>query len=107
MKKLTFKEYLETKERLRESIKITPRQSMVYVVEKYSTLVVGESKESKELIKVKPKQEIIIEWLYLDINKPTLVNVTFNGTPGTNTYKMYWSTRKIQSWLNKNTNPKI
>ena len=47
LKKLTFKEYLETKDRLRESIQITPQQTTTYLVNTYCKMVVGEAKENK------------------------------------------------------------
>ena len=104
--KLTFKEYLESKERLREAIEKTPKQVKEYTVSKYCKLVVGESKEEKEQINLKPKQKIIVEWLYNDIDNPTVTKITFNGVCpdiDSNEYNSYWNPKKLQKWLMKNT----
>jgi len=104
--KLTFKQYLESKERLRIAIEETPKQSITYRVSKYCKLMVGETKEEKEFIKLKPNQTIIIEWFYDEIDNPTILNVQFNGVSEAidNTpYGMYWRSTKIRNWLATNT----
>lgn len=103
---LTFKEYLESKEKLREAIKITPQQIVQYTVNKYCKLQVGESKDEKQQINLKPNQSIIIEWLYNDIDNPTPLNITFEGVcPNIDTleYSSYWQPHKLQKWLLTNT----
>ena len=42
MEKLTFKQYLESKSKLREAIKQTPVHKAEYVMRKYCKLPVGE-----------------------------------------------------------------
>jgi len=106
---LTFKEYLESKDKLREAIKETPQQATEYSVSKYCRLVVGESKEEKEQINLKPNQTIVVEWLYNDIDNPTPVKITFEGVcPNIDTtdYNTYWQPEKLQKWLTKNTHQK-
>ena len=106
---LTFKEYLESKERLREAIKVTPQQTTEYAVSKYCKLVVGESKNEKEQINLKPNQTIMVEWLYNDIDNPTPIKIVFEGicpNVDSNEYKTYWQSQKLQSWLKKNTREK-
>jgi len=103
---LTFKEYLESKEKLREAIKVTPKQTVEYTVYKYCKLVVGESKDEKEQVNLKPNQKIIVEWLYNDIDNPTPLNITFEGVcPDIDSleYNSYWQPQKLQKWLLKNT----
>ena len=103
---LTFKEYLESKERLREAIAITPQQIVHYTVNKYCKLIVGESKDDKEQINLKPNQAIIVEWLYNDIDNPTPLKITFEGVcPNIDSlnYKTYWQPQKFQKWLRKNS----
>ena len=104
--KLTFKEYLESKEKLREAIKVTPQQTVHYTVSKYCKLIVGESKEEKEQINLKPNQSIVVEWLYNDIDNPTALKITFEGVcPNIDSheYTSYWQPQKLQKWLLKNT----
>lgn len=106
MSKLTFKEYLDSKEQLREAIRITPKQTVHYTVNKYCKLIVGESKNDKSQINLKPKQIIIVEWLYTDINNPTACTIKFEGvcsTIDTIEYGSYWQSQKLQKWLLRNT----
>ncbi len=102
---LTFKEYLESKEKLREAIAITPKQTVQYSVGKYCKLIVGESRDLKEQINLKPNQTIIVEWLYNDIDNPTPLSITFEGVcpiTDANEYNSYWQPQKLQKWLLKN-----
>ncbi len=107
--KLTFKKYLESKERLREAVNATPHQTTEYTVSKYCKLVVGESKEDKEQINLKPSQTIIVEWLYTDIDNPTPLKITFDGVCeniDSEEYNTYWQPYKLQKWLHKNAREK-
>jgi len=103
---LTFKEYLKSKENLREAIKETPQQTTKYTVNKYCKLVVGESKDEKEYINLKPNQTIIVDWLYTDIDNPTPLKIMFEGIctdVDSSEYKVYWQPYKLQKWLLRNT----
>lgn len=107
--KLTFKEYLDSKEKLRAAIKETPHQVTEYMVNKYCKLIVGESKDEKEQINLKPNQMITVEWLYNDIDNPTALKIMFEGVCSdidTEEYKSYWQPYKLQKWLSKNTSTK-
>lgn len=102
----TFKDYLASKEKLVEAIKLTPKQTVKYDVNKYCKLVVGESKDEKEQINLKPNQTIVVDWLYEDIDNPTPLKITFeNVCPTINSkeYTNYWQARKLQKWLLRNT----
>ncbi len=106
MAKLSFKEYLDSKEKLREAVLKTPQRTASYNVRKYCKLIVGESKDSKEQVALKPKQKIIIEWLYTDVDNPTIVNMTFEGVKeieAEEEYQTYWNGTKLLKWLNRNT----
>jgi len=106
MEKLTFKEYLASKEKLREAIANTPVHKARYTLRKYCKFPVGESKEEKEFVSLKPKHEIIVEWLYQDPNNPTAVSMTFENVDGVDADKEYvafWSDQRLQKWLLKNT----
>lgn len=106
---LTFKEYLKSKEKLRAAIKETPQQITEYAVSKYCKLIVGESKDEKEQINLKPNQTIIVEWLYNDIDNPTPIKITFEGVCSnidSSEYNSYWQPHKLQKWLRKNTTEK-
>lgn len=103
---LTFKEYLKSKETLREAINDTPKQKKEYLISKYCKLVVGESKEEKEQINLKPSNKIIVEWLYADIDEPTPLNIMFEGVCSevdSEKHATYWQSYKLQRWLLRNT----
>lgn len=106
MAKLSFKEYLDSKEKLREAVAKVPQRTASYNVRKYCKLIVGESKDAKDQIALKPKQSIIVEWLYTDLDDPTIVSMTFEGVKEVDTaeeFITYWSGAKLLKWLNRNT----
>ncbi len=103
---LTFKEYLQSKQKLREAVQEIPQQKKEYIVTKYCKLVVGESKDEKEQVNLKPNHKIIVEWLYEEIDEPTAVNITFEGVcpeVDTENHSTYWQSYKLQRWLLRNT----
>jgi len=109
MEKLTFKEYLESKEKLREALRNTPQRNAQYIVRKYCKLVIGETKEEKEYINLKPNQTILIEWLYNDADNPTVLGIKFDGVRNVDSdddYRTYWDGMKLQKWLLRNTREK-
>jgi len=106
MKKLTFKQYIESKEQLREQLLKTPIHSVTYSVKRYCKLVVGESKETKQHVTLKPKQTIIVEWLYEDIDNPKPLKIQFENVDSVDSDKVHaalWSGTKLLGWLGKNT----
>ncbi len=104
--KLTFKEYFESKRQLRDAIETTPRQTFTYTVRKYCKLALGDAKQEKTQIVLKPGHIIIVEWLYLTLEAPTVQTVRFDGV-GTDidniTYTNTWPVGKLQKWLDVNT----
>lgn len=106
MKKLSFKEYLESKQQLLQAISESPIQTLSYDVVKYCKLVVGE-KDDKQHIALKPKNQIVVEWKYLDVNStPEPISIRFENTKDVNEsedYNTYWSGEKLKKWLSKNT----
>ena len=105
-KKLTFKEYLESKQKLREAIEKTPRRQAEYNVYKYCKLVIGESKDEKEYVNLKPNQTITVEWLYEDVDDPTVISIKFDGVKDKDAgdeYETFWSGERLLKWLGRNT----
>ena len=103
--KLTFKDYLDSKEKLREAVLKTPQRTAMYNIRKYCKLIVGESKETKQEISLKPKHKICVEWLYTNVDNPTVVSVMFEGVkeiPVEDQYETYWDGQKLSKWLNRN-----
>ena len=106
---LTFREYLRSKEQLREAVNETPHQKKEYLVTKYCKLVVGESKDNKEQVNLKPNNKVIVEWLYEDMDEPTPVNIRFAGVceeVDNENHATYWQSYKLQRWLLRNTEQK-
>src|SRR5271170_5200582 len=96
--KLTFKEYLESKDKLREAVLKTPQRTATYTVRKYCKLIIGESKEEKKQMVLKPKHKICVEWLYTDVDNPTIVSMKFDGVkevPPEEQFETYWNGAKL------------
>jgi len=96
---LTFKEYLASKVKLREAVKTTPKQKIQYKVKKYCKLPIGESKDTKEVVSLKPKQTLIIEWSYDNFDSPTPLKIMLDGIP----IIPIWNQTKFEDWLYRNT----
>lgn len=104
--KLTFKQYLASKEALREAVKQTPRQSKTYQVNRYCNFVVGESKLERQTINLRPTSCITVEWLYEDIDHPIATKINFDGVKNIDPIDDMvpgWSSAKILKWLTRNT----
>jgi hypothetical protein len=106
--KLTFKEYLDSKNRLLEAIQKSPVQRSVYDISRYCKLAVYGEDDSKITLLLKPKQQVVVEWKYEDVNDPTPVHIRFedekNPTLNETDYFTNWKGSKLKSWLSKNTN---
>ena len=77
--KISFKEYLESKEALRSAVQEVPKTQIEYEVKKYCTFPIGESND-RQAIKLKPSNRLFISWLCEDRENPTAVKVEFEGT---------------------------
>lgn len=102
MEKQTFKQYLDSREQLLRAIQNTPITNEVYEVKKYCTLNVGETEDNAVLLKLKPKQQVIVEWLYADVNNPTPQSVRVVGAKEideSNKHDVFWTGTKLSKWL--------
>lgn len=99
---MTFRDYLDSKERLRQAIQETPIASTKYTVKKYCKIRVGESRDERQEVALKPKQSIIVEWRYDDINTPEPVSVILESINPDEEMSVYWTGEKLKSWLSKN-----
>lgn len=108
MKKLSFKEYVASKQKLRETATSAYCKAS-YSTTKYCRLIIGE-KTSKSILSLKPKQKITIEWFTPNkLKTPEPISIMFEGMENTDidTFTTYWSGDKLLSWLKKNTIQKI
>lgn len=104
MIKLTFKQYLESKEQLRKAIENTPTAIVEYEIKKYCSIALGESEDDKQLVGLKPKHKIIVEWRYDNIENPSPTSVKVVGSSevdSTEKHSTYWSGIKLKKWLTR------
>ena len=101
MRKLTFKQYMESKARLREAIAETPVAASTYVVKKYCKIRVGETRDMRREVALKPRQRVIVEWRYDDIKDPQPESIVFDDQ-SPEEHGVYWTGAKLTDWLSKN-----
>lgn len=102
MERLTFKQYLDSKDQLLRAIENTPVAVYEYEVKKYCSLTIGETEEEKRLIGLKPKNRIIVEWRYDSIANPTPEAIRLLGTKEIDEDEKlmtFWSGSKLTKWL--------
>ncbi len=98
MKKLSFKEYYESKELLRSAILEFPKTTNEYVVKKYCKLPILLEGE-KEFIALKPRDIIKIQWEFIQPNSPTAKTIIIESDLITHTYIPFWADDKLQKWV--------
>jgi len=106
MKKLTFKEYIQSKTKLYEAIEKTPQRVALYTLRKYCKLPVNESEENKKHISLKPKQKLSVSWLYEDIDNPKPICINFpdvDNVDPTTKFSSQWKGERLLNWLIRNT----
>jgi len=103
--KLTFKQYLDSKEQLRKAIANTPISIVEYEVRKYCSFPVGEE-DDKQLMGLKPKHRIVVEWCYDDIDNPTPNSIQLSGLTNideSEKFTTFWTGAKLKKWLERHT----
>lgn len=101
---LTFREYLDSKKQLRKAIEQTPVAVKEYEIRKYCSIALGETKEDAMNVALKPKQTIIVEWRYDNINDPTIISIKFKGVQALDEqYQTFWTSSKMKKWLGRHT----
>lgn len=107
MQRMTFKEYYESKDRLRLAGEECPRISMQYEVTKYCKMPVMESPEDEQKLHVslKPRDLIEVLWEYIDPNYPTPKSITLVSEDDKKVFPC-WNNKKVLKWVNTNTTTK-
>lgn len=103
---LSFKQYLESKLQLRAAIDQTPVSVKQYEVRKYCSIALGETKEESKVFGLKPKQKIVVEWRYDNIEDPTIVHIKFAGVQTLiegEEHDTFWTSSKFKKWLARHT----
>ena len=104
MEKLTFKQYLESKDQLKRAISNTPVSIIEYEACKYCTLPIGETEDEKVMVGIRPKNKIIVEWRYDNMESPAPTNISFEGVKDLDCvekYTTFWTGTKLQKWLSR------
>lgn len=98
---LSFKDYLDAKERLKLAGESCPRTKKLYEVRKYCKLPLLESihEDEKHYITLKPKDKIEILWEYESIENPSPKQITLTFDEDQIMY-FAWSEAKIKKWIN-------
>ena len=108
--KITFKEYLDSKEKLLKAVTESPIRVATYTVKKYCKIPLGESKEEKEYVALKPKHCIVVEWKYSNPERPEPLSVRFKNIKNIledDEFSTYWSSEKLQQWLKRNAKEEL
>jgi hypothetical protein len=107
IKKLTFSEYLKSKETLRGIVARDPKIVKEYVVNAYNKLGVKLNDQTVQIL-VKPNQKLIVEWLYdLSDEEPSITSIRIVGHKTYNedvTFTSSWSGNRLKKWIMKHTN---
>lgn len=97
---LSFKDYLDSKERLKLAGDNIPIVKQLYEVRKYCKLPLLENKDNDEktYFSLKPKDYIEIIWEYANVESPTPLHVLL---PSEDDKIMYfsWSDAKVRKWV--------
>ena len=104
--KLTFKQYLESKEQLRKAVDNIPIATSVYEVIHYCSLPLGEYEEEKTVVSLKPKQKIVVEWKYDSIENPTPLSIKIQGVQNIDEdeqFQTFWENKKLHKWIRRHT----
>lgn len=110
MERLSFKQYLASKEQLLKAVEHTPVTVVEYEVVKYCSLVVGETEEDKQLIGLKPKNHVLVEWKYTNPLDPTPEKLWVRGSKNVDDDQdlvTFWSGAKLSKWLQRHATKDI
>lgn len=103
--RLSFKEYIESKNKLKIAGDDYPRYKLDYEVNKYCKLPILEDYESdqKTYISLKPKDRISILWEKIDFVRPTVKYILIKENDKETKYYLSWSLPKFSNWLKTST----
>lgn len=104
MVKMTFKEYYDSKEILREAAASVPRINSEYEMTRYCQFPILAEDDDKEYLSLKPKDRINILWEYLRTDDtPFPVKVEIVSDEDTQRVFPCWGKSKLLTWIQKNT----
>lgn len=103
--KITFKEYVESKDALRKAVENTPIRESVFEVVKYCKLPVLSESLANE-ISLKPKHKIHVVLEYISFDNPIIKSVNLLNVSNINTHadiSVSIPGKKFVKWIDKNT----
>jgi hypothetical protein len=97
MKKLSFKEYYESKQQLLKASANLPQVTVEYVVKKYCKIPIQVEGDGKDYVALKPKDVVRILWEFPNPKSasPSAKNMLINEQP----YLPSWSSDKLNRWV--------
>ena len=104
MQRIPLKQYMDSKRQLIGAIDRTPITTIEYEIRKYCTISLGESVDDSTIVALKPRQKIVIEWIYNDPQhpSPTKLSVVDKDTDISEDHQsVYWTADKINKWLSR------
>jgi hypothetical protein len=93
---IPFKQYLESKEKLRKALSETSKITKVYKVKKYCKLPINEN-DKKEYFALKPNDDIEILWEYDNKMEGTPLKITSINSDEISK-EFSWSKEKFKKW---------
>lgn len=107
MQKLTFREYVESKTRLKEAAENTPIELKQYQMIKYCKLPIRSTmfETEKWEISLKPKHVLNVEWMQINENHVIKSIQISNHTAISEDKNLFpfWNHDKMNKWLESNT----
>jgi hypothetical protein len=105
MKRITFREYFESIQVLKNAVNAVPKKTSNYSLTKYCKLPILEADTNKNYISLKPKDVLEITWEYHnpDSPTPTSIKIISENQEKTTIYPA-WSHAKFFKWVNNSTN---
>lgn len=110
MEKLTFKQYVDSRNQLLKAIENVPITIIEYEVRKYCSLSVGDDPDNPIVIQLKPKQRLQVKWM---CNNPLLplpesIRVIASDViTESEEHEVFWNSDKLQKWLIRHTHEGI
>jgi hypothetical protein len=106
MDKISFKQYFESKQKLKAAGEDCPKYFQEYVVSKYCKLPLLEEigSEEKQYVALKPKDRLEIFWEVSDLVHPVPRYIkVINEDDEEKKYYFSWNLMKINKWLELST----
>jgi len=103
MKKIHFKEYYESKEKLRIAGDTFPREVSEYSLVKYCKFPVLTEDDEKKMVSFKPKDKITILWEHYNSMSIIKSFKVSNSENGEIEYKPVWNQKKVHKWIENST----